>query len=70
MRRTRDEQSAPATVADALAGEGGTFEVRDGQRVQVTPPSKPHPAGDRPRDADGRPIGPDGKPEPAVEQGA
>lgn len=68
MRRTKDEQSAVA--ADEFSGAGGTFEVRDGKRVQVTPPSQPHAEGDRPRDEHGRPIGADGKPVPAAEQGA
>ena len=66
MRRTKDDQPG----ADEPSGEGGTFEVRDGKRVLVTPPSKPHKDGDQPRDADGRPIGADGKPVPAAEQGA
>ena len=40
------------------SGEGGSFEMRNGQRVQTQAPGKPHPDGDRPRDADGKPINP------------
>ena len=35
---------------------GGTYEMRDGKRVLVTPPTQDHPEGNRPREADGTPI--------------
>jgi hypothetical protein len=41
---------------DKYHGEGGTFEIKDGERVLVTPPTKPHPEGDRARGADGKPV--------------
>ncbi len=41
---------------DEFHGEGGTYEVREGKRVQVTPPTQPHADGDRARNADGKPI--------------
>jgi hypothetical protein len=41
---------------DEFHGEGGTFEVRDGKRILVTPPTQPHPDGDRARNADGKPV--------------
>ena len=69
MKRPKDDPAA-AAINDEFSGEGGTFEVRDGKRVRVSPPSQPHPEGDQPRDEHGRPIGPDGKPVPAAEQGA
>lgn len=41
---------------DKFQGEGGSFEIRNGERVQTAAPSKPHPKGDRARDADGKPV--------------
>ncbi len=41
---------------DEFHGQGGTYEVREGKRVLVTPPTQSHPEGDRARDADGKPI--------------
>ncbi len=41
---------------DKFQGEGGSFEIRNGERVQVSAPGKPHPEGDRARDADGKPV--------------
>jgi len=41
---------------EKFQGEGGTFEIRNGERVQTAAPGKPHPNGDRARDADGKPV--------------
>lgn len=43
---------------DKFQGEGGSFEMRNGERVQTAEPSAPHPDGDRARDADGKPVDP------------
>lgn len=37
-------------------GEGGRYELRDGERVRVDEPQKHHPEGDRARDERGRPV--------------
>lgn len=53
---------------------GGTYEIRDGKSVLVTPATKDHPDGNRPREADGTPItGPDERtfnPAPAADEAA
>lgn len=45
-----------AAEPDEFHGQGGTFEVRGGRRVLVTPPTQDHPEGNRAREADGTPI--------------
>jgi hypothetical protein len=40
---------------DEFHGQGGSYEVRDGKRVLVEPPTADHPDGNRARDADGTP---------------
>jgi hypothetical protein len=49
-------------MKDEFAGQGGSYVFKDGKRVQVEAPTKDHPEGNRPRDADGRPL--DAAPEP------
>jgi hypothetical protein len=41
---------------DNAPREGGTYEIRDGKRVLVTPATKDHPEGNRAREADGTPV--------------
>jgi len=41
---------------DEFHGQGGAYVMRDGKRVRVEAPTKDHPEGNRPRDADGRPL--------------
>jgi hypothetical protein len=41
---------------DKFHGQGGTFEVRNGERVRSSEPQKVHKDGDRARDADGKPV--------------
>ncbi len=41
---------------DEFHGQGGVYEVKDGKRVLIAPPTQPHPEGDRARSADGEPI--------------
>lgn len=41
---------------DKYHGQGGTFEVRNGERVRVGKEQETHKDGDRARDADGKPI--------------
>lgn len=50
-------------MSDEFDGVGGSYEIRDGKRVQVEAPTKDHPEGNRPRDSEGRPL--DVAPEPA-----
>jgi hypothetical protein len=57
-------------MTDKHHGEGGTYEVdkATGERRRVEEATKPHPEGDRPRDAQGKPIEekPAGNPQPAL----
>ena len=43
-------------MSDEFDGVGGSYEVRDGKRVQVEAPTKDHPEGNRPRDEHGKPL--------------
>ncbi len=41
---------------DEFAGQGGSYEMRDGKRARVVEPTKNHPEGNCARDAEGRPV--------------
>jgi hypothetical protein len=45
-----------STNADKYHGQGGTFQVKNGERVRVADAPKPHPEGDRARDEHGKPF--------------
>lgn len=54
------------STTDKYHGQGGSFEVRNGERVRVTDVPKPHKDGDRARDADGKPFDKEEATAPAI----
>lgn len=43
-------------MTDKFHGHGGSFEIRNGERVQIEKPGAPHKDGDRARHVDGKPV--------------
>ncbi len=52
--KTYDEIDGSLVEIDP--GSGGSFEIRDGKRIRVKEPGKPHKDGDRARHPDGEPV--------------
>ena len=44
------------TKPDEFHGQGGSYIVENGVRRRVEAPTKDHPEGNRPRDAEGKPL--------------